>query len=1052
MSTVVLRNSDVYFENWSLGISVEDILPVGKYLRIIGHFTDSGEHIDRIIDPQISKVYVVSGSSKSAAMLPNPAILAKEMFARDSDLDEGKVIEVRDRLWRVDEFDKEQQVLRVSSIIGLESRHEFYVPVEDARVAVHPPPDVSVVGNPGYQRLLLQALKLDLMHGTSVLMGLQRSRVIPMPYQLVPVLMALELPNARLLLADDVGLGKTVEAGLVVSELLGRRLADRVLFVVPANLREQWQDILLRFFHIRAEIISRRHLRQLERELLVGGDPWGHYPFLIASVDYVKQGYVLPRVLQQRWDVIVIDEAHNVAKPHQNVLDSDPVMQRWLAAKEMAKHTNNLLLLTATPHNGYRDSFASLLQMLDPDLVSGDVTNMVINREAARRHICQRRRKDVKEWLVRTNAGIDPFPERDHKEEYCPPPSPELRDVIDSVNALSEHILESVKNEGEVERRVAKWTILHFHKRALSSPYALACSLRNRIRRIDDEIKAQSERSTLSVSGEDAGKNVMDFDLGENLTEEELDERTDRAVFGSVSNKEVERELLSRALDMCGRIRGSRDTKLHHLFRTSLPEAVNRASGGKVKIILFTRYRDTLEYLQRELLDEIAGSLKLRGMEIYTIHGEMNPPKRKEQFEAFKGSKRAILITTDCMAEGIDLQYSANQLIHYELPWNPNRLEQRNGRIDRFGQPDKTVYIRTLILPDTLENAILELLIRKANAIRDEYGFAPPFFGDDQAILDAIVDYKLEAKYGPQKSLFDFFETRMDRERERVQRLQLFDHLMDPSIIQGMREDSFYGQGSVNLDDVVKRMAETEAALGGKDEVERFVRSALTNLGGKLEHSSENEVLRMVLSPELAENLDVKEESMVTFNPIRGASDSSVYMLDLGSSVVSGLLEQVKALAYTSTGERYGRTAAVGSSLVDKVSTVFHVRMRYVVGSVNRTIIEEIEPIGVEVFSDGVLDESLVVKLVSAKHEPHELSGNDIVEALEESIQHKRLFGLIDERAKRNCARIVEERKKLRERLEKDGLTKGLEGFDEVSCASQDILTMTLYVPRKGGL
>lgn len=439
-------------------------------------------------------------------------------------------------------------------------------------------------------------------------------------------------------------------------------------------------------------------------------------------------------------------------------------------------------------------------------------------------------------------------------------------------------------------------------------------------------------------------------------------------------------------------------------------------------------------------------------MDVYTIHGEMNPPKRKEQFEAFKGSKRAILITTDCMAEGIDLQYSANQLIHYELPWNPNRLEQRNGRIDRFGQPEKTVYIRTLILPDTLENAILELLMKKANAIRDEYGFAPPFFGDDQAILDAIVDYKLEAKYGPQKSLFDFFETRMDRERERVQRLQLFDHMMDPSIIQGMREDSFYGQGSVDLDDVVKRMSETEAALGGKDEVERFVRSALPNLGGRLEPTGEQDVLRMTLPAELAEKLDVKEESMVTFNPIRGASDSSVYMLDLGSSVVSGLLEQVKALAYTSTGERYGRTSAVGSALVEKVSTVFHVRMRYVVGSVNRTIIEEIEPIGVEVFGDGVLDESIVDKLVSAKHEPHGLSVREIVEALDESIQHKRLLELIDKRAKRNCARIVEERKKLRERLEKDGLTKGLEGFDEVSCASQDILTMTLYVPRREGL
>ncbi len=322
MSASVSKNSNIYVDKWSLKIKIEEILPVGNYLRIIGHHLDDVEAVDRIINPDTSTVSLVSGSDRLPAILPSPVALAKEMKASGHDLDEGKVIEVRDRLWRVDENDQTNQVLRVSSITGLESSHEFYVPVEEARVAVHPPPDVRVVGNPGYQRLLLQALKLDLMHGTSVLMGLQRSRVIPMPYQLVPILMALELPSARLLLADDVGLGKTVEAGLVVSELLGRRLADRVLFVVPANLREQWQDILLRFFHIREEIISRRHLRQLERELLVGGDPWGHYPFLIASVDYIKQAYVLPRVLQQRWDIIVIDEAHNVAKPHQNVSDS----------------------------------------------------------------------------------------------------------------------------------------------------------------------------------------------------------------------------------------------------------------------------------------------------------------------------------------------------------------------------------------------------------------------------------------------------------------------------------------------------------------------------------------------------------------------------------------------------------------------------------------------------------------------------------------------------------------------------------------------------------
>jgi hypothetical protein len=289
----------------------------------------------------------------------------------------------------------------------------------------------------------------------------------------------------------------------------------------------------------------------------------------------------------------------------------------------------------------------------------------------------------------------------------------------------------------------------------------------------------------------------------------------------------------------------------------------------------------------------------------------------------------------------------------------------------------------------------------------------------------------------------------MDRERERARRLQLVDHLMDTEVIRKMSEDSFYGQSNVNLDDVVKRMAETEAALGGKGEIERFVRNTLPRLGGKMESTEEADVWRMVLPNELADTLGVEEESLVTFNQIRGAADSGLYMLDLGSQVVSGLVNQVKSLAYMPVGEKYGRTAAVGSSIVDQVCAVFHLRMRYVVGSGSKSIIEEIVPIGVEVYGDEVLDDGLVRRLVDAPHEPHDLGTAEIVEALDEAIQHPRLLRLIEERAKFNCKSIVEERRRLMERLEKDGLTKGLEGFDRVSCASQDILTVTLYVPRR---
>jgi len=1032
----------VSVREWGYDFVFSGFSPFGEYFLFEGE-DESGAFI-RVIDP--SSVSLVKDGS--VVDLPDPIVVHKSRSIDFDSIEPGHIVDVRDRLWRVDGVDHEKRLIRVSSISGVEAKHEYFAPVERIRPALHPPPDVRVVGNPGFQRLLLQALKLDLMHGTAELMGLQRSRVIPMSYQLVPVLMALELPEARLLLADDVGLGKTIEAGLIVSELLGRRLAERVLFVTPANLREQWQDILRRFFHIDARIISKRHLRQLERELLVGGDPWGHFPFLITSIDYAKQGHILQRIQSYHWDVVVIDEAHNAAKPHEGVPSPGLVMQRWTFAKTIAQHCRNLLLLTATPHNGYRDSFASLLEMLNPDIVSGQVPDVAIDKGLARRHVCQRRREDVKEWLRAQNLGDDPFPERDHREEFVSLSS-ELREVIDSVNAFSDHILRTVVDESVVAKRVARWTILHFHKRALSSPYAVKCSLRNRIQRIDEQLDLEASKPDLGMKEDDARRNVFDFEISEDLPEEEVDLRTDRVIFGSREALLAERALLEVALVKCDRVTSSRDAKLHHLLRNSIPWAVDRARDRKPKVIVFTRYKDTLDYLVDHIEREVGHSFKLEGMRVFGIHGGMNHPRRKEEYEAFRAAEKGVLVTTDCMAEGIDLQYSANQVIHYELPWNPNRLEQRNGRVDRFGQPKEMVYVRTLIMQDTLEAAILENLITKANQIRADYGFAPPFFGDDLAVLDAIVDYRLEAKYGPQRTLYEFFETRMDRERERA--LQLVDGLLDADVVRRMQEDSFYGQSGVDLNEVTRRMAETEAALGGKDALYRFVRSAVVNVGGSLQKTGEDDVFKLVLPEEQAERFGVSVETRVTFNQRRGVADPSLYVLDLGSSVVSGLLDHVLTLSYLPEAESYGRTAAVGSDLVERVTAVFHVRMRYLVNTEPKSVIEEIVPIGLEPYGERVLDRDEVEALVDSDFMAHGQSREDIVEALGEALMHPRLMSSIREAAEFNCGRLVDERREIREGLERDGLTKGLGGFDEVSCASQDILTITLYYPRVWG-
>jgi hypothetical protein len=266
-----------------------------------------------------------------------------------------------------------------------------------------------------------------------------------------------------------------------------------------------------------------------------------------------------------------------------------------------------------------------------------------------------------------------------------------------------------------------------------------------------------------------------------------------------------------------------------------------------------------------------------------------------------------------------------------------------------------------------------------------------------------------------------------------------------------MQEDSFYGQTGVDLNEVTRRMANTEAALGGKDALMRFVRSAVVNIGGSLQETGEEDVFKLVLPEEHAQRFGVSQETLVTFDNRRGVADPSVYVMDLGSSVVSGLLDHVLTLSYTARADSYGRTAAVGSDRVQRVTAVFHVRMRYLVNTEPKSIIEEIVPIGLEPFGERVLDRTEAESLAASDFQAHGQSPEDIVDALGGALMHPSLMLLIKETAEGNCDRLVEERKAIREGLEKDGLTKGLGGFDEVSCASQDILTITLYYPPAGG-
>ncbi len=964
----------------------------------------------------------------------------------------GSVIRNRSRLWRVD--GQEGDVLVATSIDGGEAEQtRFYVPFEDIQPGRLEPPSPEIVGHPSAQDLLLRAYRLSLLHGTAPLISLQRSRVIPKDYQLVPVVMALEMVRVRMLIADDVGLGKTIEAGLIITELLARQMATRLLVIVPANLREQWREALDYFFHIPARIISARHRREMERELPAGANPWEHYRFLITSVDYAKQPAIKNQILEQRWDIVVIDEAHQVAKPHQSGPDQRVRMDRWELAELLSasKRVRHLLLLTATPHNGYTDSFASLLRMLDVGAVTGPVHAPVITRTAAERYVCQRRREDVAPWFAddpppspTLRAGRSPFPARDQEEVIVPPTAYE-RDAIRAVEDSGNRVLQQASVGSVQARMLAHWTVMHLHKRALSSPEALRCSLRNRRERLKQRLGQRetgffpknqvSEEAT--IPPEIARANVLDEDTGERLTDEEAGQRTERVVYGSPEEIQAELGLLGEVLEKAKKVTPRRDSKLQKLLDTVLRQRL----AADPKVVIFTRYVDTMNYLA----EQIGRDKRYANTTALTIHGGLNERQRREIFLEFERAKVGVLVATDAISEGINLQHAAAQVIHYELPWNPNRLEQRNGRVDRFGQRKPVVYVRTMVMDETLDATILKVLVEKAAQIRQDYGFSPPYFGDETSILDLLEQH--EVTLGPKQLSFEDWRAGVDKTTT--------EPAEDPfaeETLERIKGDSFYGQTHISLPEIERRLEETAATVGSPEQIQRFLFSGLNRFGCSVAENADGSWRILVTNPALQTASMGEVIERATFDPEWALDDPDVTLLDVGHPLVRRLVEEVKQNAFREV-EHYGRTAYAVTPDVDEVTALFHLLARYVVNTEPTSIVEELLPVAVPVYSGQPLAISgqQVTRLLNLQPSSETRTEGEVRESLADALAIEGLETVLEDAVEARRRELVAERRSMRQQMgqrEDAQIAEWLRGIDDLSPGRFDLLTVTVYYPH----
>jgi superfamily II DNA or RNA helicase len=944
-------------------------------------------------------------------------------------LSPGQVVRNRARLWRID-AQLGTELLATSIDGGETEQHRFYLPFEKVEPGHLELPDPERVGHPAAQDLLLRSFRLNMLHGTAPLLSLQRSGVVPNNYQLVPVVMALDMARVRLLLADDVGLGKTIEAGLILTELMARQRAAKILIVCPATLREQWQEALDTFFHIRPRIISSRHLREMERQLPAGANPWEFHRQLIVSVDYAKGVGVRHQILEQSWDLVIWDEAHQAAKPHRTT-DEAVDMERWELAQALSSRTTHLLLLTATPHNGYTDSYASLLSLLDVGAVVGPPHAPQIDRAIARRHVCQRRRRDVETWFRDASGGQSPFPRRDQDEVVVNPTSQE-EGAIEAIRAYGTLVLESAT--GTRRQSVAHWTVMHLHKRALSSPAALRESLKNRRQAIEERLRRATEgESEDTVSNEVARATALDNDPGERFTEEEAGRRVERATYGTPAALRREKEVVEAALLSAEAVTPTRDSKLQMFLQNTLRERL----AAHPRVLVFTKYTDTLRYLE----SQIGKSPRYAEVKVVTLDGSLSEAQRKERFREFEQAPKAILLATDCISEGVNLQRACCQIIHWELPWNPNRLEQRNGRVDRYGQPEPTVTIRTMVMNDTLDAFILKVLVQKARAIREEYGFSPPYFGDDINVLDLIQERGLTLSSGKAGQLTLDMGESAGKERN-------VDSPFADAVLDRIRDESFYGQTDLALPDVESRLRETARTVGSTENVRQFVLSALNRFHCPVEANKDGTFRIRLSNPAVRTTALGEEIARATFDAREAVDDPDLQVLDVGHPLVRRLIEVLKHATFLS-GEHYGRTAAMTTSAASEVTAVLHILVRYLVRTEPIGIVEELVPVAYPVYGGVPLSAEAVNHLLAAVTLPEQRREDEMRETLRDALQETDVTALIRDAAEACRRELVAERRAMREKLAANGAAEAawLHGIDDLSVASTDLLTVCIYYP-----
>ena len=811
----------------------------------------------------------------------------------------GSLVKARGREWVVLP-ESEEQLLVVRPLGGSELEvagiHLALEQVEPARFAL---PDPSAVGDHRSARLLRDAIRLGFRSSAGPFRSFGRLAFDPRPYQLVPLLMALKLDPVRLLIADDVGIGKTIEAGLIARELLDRGEINRLTVLCPPPLAEQWQGELRDKFHIDAVVVLPGTARRLERDTSLGQSLFEVYPFTIVSTDFIKSDRRRDEFLRACPKFVIVDEAHTcafAAGAHRGRHQRHELLSSL--ALDLDRH---LVLVTATPHSGKEQAFRSLLAFLDPEFSElpddlGGTANAPHRRRLAA-HFVQRRRGDILHFMNEDTS----FPTRASAETTYRL-SDKYAKLFDRVLAYAR---ESVLDEsGEAyRRRVRWWSALALLRSMASSPAAAAATLRSRAAVADAEDEEDLE--------EIGRRSVLD------LVEDESAEGTDVAPgsdIGELADDEARnrRRLLEMAR-MADALHGAEDQKLQEaipLVRSLLEEGFSP--------ILFCRFIPTADYLAEQLRKSLG-----KDVEVASVTGTMPPEDREQRVRELGGAPKHVLVCTDCLSEGINLQQHFDAVIHYDLSWNPTRHEQREGRVDRFGQPKELVRTLTYYgIDNRIDGIVIDVLLRKHETIRNSLGISVPVPGDVEQVVEALFEGLLLREKTLEAAYLPGFEEYIRPKKEELYQA------WDAAEAREKRSRTMFAQEGIKAEEVAEELGLARAAVGSGKDVARFMKEVVTASGGVV--SQRNGVYDFDLRelPRAAkEQIGADPEFAARFESTVQPGEHSLtrthtYVEGLAGYVLDTALDPLEA----SVARRCG---AIRTQAVSKRTTLLLLRLRY---------------------------------------------------------------------------------------------------------------------------